>query len=251
MTCLITGASSGLGLAFAHHAASQWYNLILTGRQTETLEWLKADLSTQFPHQTFTIISADLSTTEWCSTLCDLITTHDISLLIANAEFGLNGCMLDHARKDIEALMNVNMIALTRLVHHTASIMKTKKSGRILTVASIAWFQPLPSMDVYAATKSFVISLSNSLHYHCKKFGITVSCLCPGPTKTAFAERAGLKDSLIFKIAMDCDEVITAGRTWLMEGKRLIIPWRINKALSVVSRITPAPWSMKIGDILG
>jgi len=251
MICLITGASSGIGLAFAHHAAHNWYNLILTGRNTEALEELKHDLSQKYPNQTVTTVSADLSTHEWYTSICDLITNHDISLLIANAGFGLNGCMLDHPRDDINAMMHVNMIALTKLVHHTASIMKTKKSGKILTVASIAWFQPLPSMDVYAATKSFVISLSNSLHYHCKKFGVTVSCLCPGPTKTAFAERAWLKDSLMFKMAMELDEVIQAGRTWLMEGERMIIPWRMNKALSVISSLTPAPWSMKIGDMLG
>jgi short-subunit dehydrogenase len=142
-------------------------------------------------------------------------------------------------------------MTLTKLLYHAAQMMKTKKSGKILTIASMAWFQPLPTMDIYAATKSFVLSLSNSLHYHCKTHGVTLSCLCPGLIKPSSTENKWLKESLVSTIAMDCNDVASAGRTGLMAGHRLIIPWRVNKALSLVTSITPTSWSMKVSDLLG
>ena len=195
-TALVTGASSGIGETFARELASQKMNLILVARSQDKLEKMAVELSSK--HQIATeVIVQDLTAPEAGQAIFDLVKAKDINvdLLINNAGFGDYGAFGDrHLSKQMN-MIQLNIAALVELTGLFLPSMQAKKDGAIINVSSIAGFQPIPYMSVYAATKAFVLSFSEALWAENKDLGVKVLVVCPGPTESQFYNRADFPDS--------------------------------------------------------
>ena len=208
-TALITGASAGLGTDFARILAGQKYDLILTARNEEKLKSLASELSSNHSVKCHTI-SADLAKPGSAASLARQIKERGlkVDVLINNAGCGLWGPFADSVPSDMAGMIQLNVNALTELTREFLPGMITRKQGRILNVASTAAFQPGPWMAVYYATKAYVLSFGEALATELKGTGVTVTTLCPGPTKTEFFERANMTQSrlknMVFADSMSC-----------------------------------------------
>ncbi|PNW36570.1 UNVERIFIED_CONTAM: oxidoreductase [Euhalothece sp. KZN 001] len=190
-TALITGASLGIGAAFAKALAKRKYNLILVARSQEKLEQLAQQLERD--HQITTeVITQDLTIANASQTVFDTVTAKglQVDLLVNNAGFGDYGLFAETALDKQLQMIQLNIAALTALTHLFLTPMRDRKEGGIINIASVAGFQPIPYMSIYAATKAFVLSFSEALWAENQDAGITVSCICPGPTETEFFKTA-------------------------------------------------------------
>jgi uncharacterized protein len=192
-TALITGASMGIGAEFARQLAQRGYDLILVARSTDKLQTIATDL-TQSHGIKAQVITADLTMPQACINLFNQVQAEGsvIDLLINNAGFGDYGEFSQSDGPKQTAMMQLNVQALVDLTHLCLPMMQARKSGTIINVASIAAFQPIPYLAVYAASKAFVLSFSTALWAETKEQGIHVQCLCPGPTESNFNVVSGL-----------------------------------------------------------
>src|SRR5262249_29164554 len=155
-----------------------------------------------------------------------------VDALVNNAGFGNHGQFKSTGLDDELQMIQVNVTALTHLTKLALPGMVERKRGRILNVASTAGFQPGPLMAVYYATKAYVISFSEAIANELKGSGVTVTCLCPGPTATEFAARASMEKSRLFMLGrMSSQDVAMAGYKGMLRGKRLVIPSYRNKVV--------------------
>src|SRR5206468_8699140 len=164
----------------------------------------------------------------------------DVDVLVNNAGYASYGAFAETDLADELAMIQVNVVALTHLTKLLVRKMVARKDGRVLNVASTAAFQPGPLMAVYYATKAYVLSFSEALANELAGSGVTVTALCPGPTKTGFFERAGLQgSSLLLKATMDARTVAAAGYRALTQGKSVVIPGLRNRLLVFADRLAP------------
>ncbi|MBD2694204.1 SDR family NAD(P)-dependent oxidoreductase [Anabaena catenula] len=190
-TALVTGASGGIGKAFAEELAARQTNLVLIARSAEKLEEIATQL--QQKHKVkVEIIAKDLTEPNATNDVFDLLKSKEltIDLLINNAGFGDYG---DFAERDGQRQLNMiqlNIMALVDLTHKFLPLMRERRSGSIINVSSIAGFQPMPYLSVYAATKAFVLSFSEALWAENRDYGVRVLVVCPGPTETDFFTEA-------------------------------------------------------------
>ena len=186
---LVTGASSGIGKAFAERLGAARTDLVLVARNRERLEELAARLRENNGCEV-EVLQADLEDRDQLAAVEARLGRQDIDLLVNNAGFGHTGGFADLPIERAQAQINCNITALTRLAHAALTAMRTCGRGAILNVASGAAFMPTPNLAVYAATKAYVVSLTHGLHEEAKRFGVTVSAVCPGFTRTEFQDRA-------------------------------------------------------------
>jgi uncharacterized protein len=248
-TALITGASSGIGKEFAKVLARNQHNLILAARRFEELEKIAAELGKEFKVK-IDCVRADLGMADGPQKLVDEIKAKGLSfdILVNNAGFGLLGKFHECSQERMQAMIDLNCCALNRLMRLVLPDMIAKKSGRILNVASTAAFQPGPLMAAYYATKAFVLSLSEAVNYELRGTGVTVSCLCPGPTKTEFGKEAGMAGTQLFddKNLMTASQVAEVGYRGLMAGKAVIVPGFRNRLLTAFVPFMPRWLVLKI-----
>jgi short-subunit dehydrogenase len=163
-----------------------------------------------------------------------------IEALVNNAGFGANG---NFAALELQNQLEMIQTNVTSLVHLTNLFLPQiiQRRGKIMNVASVAAFQPGPHMAVYYATKAFVLSFSEALHEELAPLGVTVSTLCPGPTRTEFQHRAGSSNTKLFRgpFVLDALPVAVAGFEGLFKGKHLVIPGGFNQAMVQSLRIAP------------
>jgi len=239
-TALITGASSGIGLDLARVMAPS-FDLVITGRNQTELEKLARELEAQHGNQVH-VVPADLARPDAPQAIFAEIERRGlaINVLVNNAGFGTYG---NFAESDLEGDLNVievNIAALTSLTRLALRGMVERRRGKIMNVASTAGFQPGPLMAVYYATKAYVIMFSEAIANELKSSGVTITCLCPGPTATQFAQRANMEESKLFKLgAMSSMDVARAGYKGMMAGKTLVIPGLMNKTLAFSVRLSP------------
>jgi short-subunit dehydrogenase len=243
-TALITGASSGIGLDLAKLFAKDRSNLVLVARNEKALRDL-ADALTRDHGIKVRIIAKDLAipaaSDEIYAELVQEGTSIDV--LVNNAGFGTHGFFVETDLPQELEEMQVNMVALTHLTKLFLQDMVKRRNGKILNVASTAGFQPGPLMAVYYATKAYVISLSEALANELNGTGVTVTCLCPGPTRTDFQRRAYMQRSRIgTQRLMDSETVARIGYQGMRQGKTLIVPGWDNKLLAQGSRFGPRKW---------
>jgi short-subunit dehydrogenase len=144
-------------------------------------------------------------------------------------------------------MIDLNVGTLTDLCRAVAPGMIRRKSGSILNVASTAAFQPGPKMAVYFATKAFVLSLSEALHEELAPYGVRVTCLCPGPTRTEFGEVAGFGGNALYdRVVMQASEVVKAGLDGLDRNHAVVVPGVVNKVVAASTRFVPRPLARKI-----
>ncbi|MCK6258258.1 SDR family oxidoreductase [Fictibacillus sp. KIGAM418] len=242
-TALITGASSGIGLELAKRFARDGYNVVLVARNEQRLQTLKQELA-QFQVQC-TVHVKDLSTYSEAEALFQELQQQQttVDFLVNNAGYGLFGEFTETDLQDELSMIDINIKALTTLTKLFLPGMKQRENGKILNVASTAAFQPGPLMAVYYATKAYVLSFSEALENEMKGSGVTVTALCPGPTKTGFESRANLGQSKLFKSGvMDVERVANIGYEGLMKGKSIVIPGFKNRLLANSIRFIPRKW---------
>jgi short-subunit dehydrogenase len=252
-TVLITGASAGIGYELCKIFAKDGYNLVLVSRNKQRLEVIAKEMEHQHDIQA-KVIPKDLSEISAPQELYDDIVSNsiDIDVLVNNAGFGINGKFTDfNADKHLE-LIQVNITSLTQLCSLFAKDMVKRRSGSILNVASTAAFQAGPLMSTYYASKAYVLLLSEALNIELAHEGINVSVLCPGPTRTEFADRAEMSSAKIANVPwiMNAAEVAEIGFSGLMKGKKIIIPGLMNKLIAFSVRFTPRSVVILIARLL-
>ncbi len=240
-TVLITGASGGIGYELAKLFARDHHNLILAARSEDKLAQVAAELK----HDGITVktLGLDLAQPSAAQSIFERLQSEGVSvdILVNNAGFGALGPFAQMSGQDIAGQISLNVTALTELTRLFLPQMIARRSGRILNVASTAGFQPGPWMAVYYATKAYVISFSEAIADELRNSGVTVTCLCPGPTETGFAARAGNDKSRLFKkfSAMSPASVALVGYRALMEGRTLAIAGIQNRMLAQSIRFSP------------
>ena len=237
---LITGASGGIGYQLAKLFARDHHNLILVARSGDKLTQVAAEL--QSSGVTVKTIPLDLSQPLAPRFLFDQLqsTGTTVDVLINNAGFGAYGEFARMPTEEVLGQISLNVTALTELTRLFLPAMISRRSGRIMNVASTAGFQPGPLMAVYYATKAYVISFSEGIANELRNSGVTVTCFCPGATHTGFANRAGVEKSRLFKAgAMKVEKVALDGYRAVMEGRTLAISGVHNWAVAQYTRLAP------------
>jgi len=245
---LITGASSGIGKELAKIHASEKGDLILVARRRDEMESL-ADELRRLHGVYIQVVALDLSIPGAVLTLLKEIgeNVSQVEILMNNAGFGGFGRFFDRPiAKEIE-MMQLNMVALTELTHRILPHMIARGSGKILNTASSAGFMPGPLQSVYFATKAYVVSFTQGIHYELKSKGITVTALCPGPVKTEFDTVAGMGNSAMFANGADAFTTAKKGYKAMMKGKRIkISEFSYTLLIKVFGPILPDALVMRV-----
>lgn len=239
-TVLITGASSGLGLEFAKLFAEDFYDLILVARNKEKLEQVVKELTSE--KVKVTVLVKDLADPKSPQEIFTKLQQDkiEIDVLINNAGFASHGKFAELDEKNEMEEVQVNVVTLTHLTKLFLSKMVERGEGKILNIASTAAFVPGPLMAVYFATKAYVLSFSEALSEELVGTGVTLSVLCPGPTKTGFQKRGHMQNATLPNShVMEAKEVVKIGYAGLMQGKTVIIPGLRNKLLTFGTRLAP------------
>lgn len=255
-TALITGASSGIGEALAHCFAQAHYNVVLVARSEGKLQAL-AELLAQKYGISATVQAADLARPGAAAELQARLTRqkHSIDVLVNCAGVLEQGVFADMEASSHQGMIDLNISALTGMLSAFLPGMVKSGQGRVLNVASIAAFQPIPMLATYAATKAFVLSLSESLAEELRDTGVTVTTLCPGITATnMLTQAAGANEKLSALpdfLVGDVNDVARQGFEACLKGEAICVPGAINRAAMIASRGTPKWLVRRIGGLLG
>ena len=238
---LITGASEGLGVEFAKQAAREKRGLIIAARSEDKLNDIAYELRGLGVE--VVVIPADLNTLEGAEDLWVRATEgRVVDVLVNNAGLGFSGSFADPEGWERElSSINVNMLAVTRLMKLAILHMKEHGKGRFLNIASTAAFMPGPNMAVYHATKAYVLSLSEAVAEELRDTKITVTAICPGATKTNFHNQADMHDVRLLQMAKPAKASEVAELGWLQSriGKRIVVPGAINNVYAFSTRFLP------------
>jgi uncharacterized protein len=246
-TTIVTGASSGIGREFSWIAAKEGRDVVLVARRRERLELLAGELASRFAI-TVDIVIADLGEEDGPSrVLAAAEKRGPVEILVNAAGLGVHGFFWETPFDQERETIQVNVLALTELTKKCVVGMVSRRSGRILNVASTAAFQPGPLMAVYYATKAYVLSFTEALAEELAGTGVTATALCPGPTCTEFQEKAGLDVPLLRgPFLVDAEEVARAGWKGMLRGKRVVVPGLANRVLAQGTRFSPRALTTKI-----
>ena len=239
-SCLITGAAAGLGYEFSKLAIADDYDLILIDIDTEKLVEVKKELEKSNSSKV-TIISKDLCKPNIADEIYNEIKGENVEMLINNAGFGVFGEFSKTDWQREENMMNLHMLTSTHLTKLVIKDMVSAKKGKILNVSSLAAFQPGPLMAIYYASKSFLLSFTEAVAREIRGSGVSISVLCPGPTKTNFQSTVS-ENTSENKIAMNMASVkavANCGYKAFKKGKIVIIPGIMNQFLAFLPRILP------------
>ena len=236
---LITGASSGIGKALALEFASRGFNLFLTARNQESLQEVAAECGRKFKIET-KIHLADLSRPEVVDDLVRTLSAigNEIEILVNNAGFGVQGEFVVTELDQELKMLNVQLAAMLKLTKALLPSMIARKGGRILNVASVYSFAPVPFQAVYSACKAFMLSFSASLGEELKGTGVTVTVLCPGTTQTEFRARAGITEKNK-SAGVSAETVAQIAARHTLRGKRLVVPGFFSRLFVIFARRLP------------
>jgi short-subunit dehydrogenase len=241
-TALVTGASSGIGLELATLLARDRNDLVLVARGRDRLEGIARGLTEEFGVRA-TVLAVDLSRPEAPDEIAGELSAREITvdILVNNAGFGLHGPFAAASLEKELGMIQVNVTALTHLTRLLLPGMLERRRGRVLNVASTAAFQAGPLMAVYYATKAYVLSFSEAIGSETSGTGVTVTALCPGPTRTEFQKAAGMESTALFRgpLVMSAADAARAGYEGMRRGDRVVIPGVANRLLVQALRVTP------------
>jgi short-subunit dehydrogenase len=248
-SALVTGASSGIGEAMVELLGEAGIPTVVVARRRERLD----ELAARFP--LVEVLPADLTDPAGLATVVDRVrsTALPIDLVVNNAGFGTSGefHVLDPDRLDREILLNI--AALTRLSHAAMEMMVPRGRGYLLNVSSVASFQPAPKLAVYAATKAYVTSLTESLHEEMRGRGVHVTALCPGLTRTEF-QSVSSSDAYAGQYPafawLEARDVAQAALDDVAKGKALSVPGALYKGMVGAVGITPRGLARRLSGLV-
>ncbi len=242
-TALVTGASSGIGVDLARELARRGANVILVARRAERLAALAAELGALGVKAE--AVPCDIAD---AAARVALAAAHPgVDILVNNAGLGVFGMFGDAAWKDIGNMLEVNITALTHLTHLFAGPMAARGYGRVMMVASTAAFQPVPLYAAYAATKAYVLSLSEALNVEYGRQGVKFTTLCPGTTRSEFFDVAAQKKSMMVeKTMMTSEAVAKIGVDAMAAGKSSVVAGIANALFAFSTRLSPRALNAKI-----
>ena len=248
-TALITGASGGLGQAFAEKLADKGCShLVLVGRSEEKLHELARRLEQQ-SNTTTTVLTADLASSDEVDQLISTLKARhiDVDLLINNAGFGVFQRFLETPLKRQMEQVDVNVRALVALTYAFTPAMVARNQGGVINISSSAGFQPVPGANIYAASKSFVLLFSEALAQELGTTGVRVMAACPGPVATGFFAD---KNPDLTRNQMDDPNAIVAESLRAFDrGKRVVIPGKLSVRLTTfASRLFPRALVAQFGE---
>ena len=244
---LITGATTGIGYELAKLYAKDKNNLILVARDEERLKAVKDELIL-YSINVYTI-PVDLSVDKSCEKILEFVNKNNLSvdILINNAGLGSFGYLSEIEMEKELKLIDVNIKALTELTKIFLPIMIGHGEGAIMNVASTAAFCAGPKMATYYASKAYVLNFTEALYEELKESDIKISCLCPGPVKTSFQEKSGIRKRGAAKnTLMTPKEVAKIAYRDFKKGKLIIIPGFKNKLIVFLNKFIPRSLSRKI-----
>ncbi len=254
-TALITGASSGIGEALAGCFARGGFDLVLVARSAGKLEALAAALRVRHKIKV-RVQPADLSKPESAGQLAAAMkrARRKISVLVNNAGVMEHGVFAGMAPQRHQDLIDLNVSGLTAMLAHFVPPMVARGHGHVLNVASVAAFQPIPTLATYAATKAYVLSLTESLSEELKGTGVSITALCPGITATNMLSTAAVAHSQLEKLPRfligDAAKVAAEGYAACIRGDVINVPGAINRAAIFAGRATPKWLVRKVGGTL-
>jgi len=245
-SALVTGASSGIGEELTRQLATAGVRVVVVARRVERLQALAEELDG------IEVLAADLGTREGQDAAVARITDPErpVHLVVNNAGFGTSGSFqtLDPDRLADE--IELNVAAVTRLSHAALAAMVPRRRGWLINVSSFASFQPAPRLAVYAATKAYVTSLSESLHEEVKGDGVVVTALCPGLIRTEFQSVSNTENyqtDFPDFVWLDLAEVVTSTLEAAVKGRALVVPGALYKGVGWASGITPR-WLKRVAS---
>jgi uncharacterized protein len=251
-TVLITGASSGIGRELARLFAGAGSDLVLVARRGDRLHELSQELTSHYGVKAH-VLAKDLTLPSAAREISDELDRSGIvvDVLVNNAGFGDLGAFAELGVERQREMVQVNVLALTELTRRFLPGMISRRRGGILNVASAAAFQPGPLMSVYYATKAYVLHFSEGLAEELSGTGVSVTCLCPGPTATEFGADSRMEGSLLFRMgAMNAATVARAGYAGFRAGKVIVLPGIRNKLVAFSVRLGPRAVVRKIVKLL-
>jgi len=249
---LITGASSGFGMDFAHELAAQGDNLVLVARRVEPMQALGAELERAHGVRV-KIIGMDLARAGVGAELLSRLDAEGIVVdtLINNAGYGLFGEFVDQPLQRTLDMLQLNMLSLTELTHAFGGAMARRGSGRILLVASIGGYQATPTYAAYSASKSYVLLFGEALHEELRPRGVSVTVLSPGITATEFLKVSGQKATLYQRLVMMRSRpVVRIGLRALARGRASVVPGWLNAVTAWSNRLMPRSVQRKVAFLL-
>jgi len=249
---LITGASAGIGAAFASLYASHGYDLAITARRADRLNAVADEVRLRYGVEIL-IIPADLARPDGVDGVLDQIAANGrvVDVLVNNAGYGLPGSFVAAPWDDQQAFLKVLLVSVCELTHKVLPGMLERRFGRILNVASMAGLAPAgPGTVLYSAAKAFVVKFSQGLHLEARNAGVHVSALCPGYTFTEFHDangtRATIGEATQPWMWMGADEVAAAGFEAVEANRPICVPGAPYKAAAALSRLLPDDWGMAL-----
>ncbi len=255
LTALVTGASSGIGEALAHRLASVGYGLVLVARSEDKLKALAAALSRQYGVKAWVSV-ADLSQPGAVQKLATAMkrARRPVDLLVNSAGVLEHGAFVGIRAGRHRELIELNVTALSEMLAHFLPPMVARGHGRVLNVASIAAFQPVPNLATYAATKAYVLSLTESLSEELQGTGVSITALCPGITATSMLDQARQASSelggLPAFVVGSAEAVADEGFKACMAAEVIRVPGVLNQAANLASRATPRWLLRRVGGAL-
>lgn len=237
-SALVTGASSGIGEVMARKLAGAGVPVVVVARRAERLQAIADEFDD------VEVLVADLHTMTGQRAVADRIADdgRPIDLVVNNAGFGTNGLFHELDADRLADEIELNVAALTRLSHAALAVMVPRGRGWLLNLSSVASFQPAPRLAVYAATKAYVTSLTESLHEEVKSHGVHVTALCPGLTKTEFQSVSNTEqyaDEFPDIAWTSPDQVVDEGLSSVIANRALAVPGAQYKLLSAAANVTP------------
>ena len=231
---LVTGASTGIGLELARIARADGHQTIVVADEP-AIHQTAAQLDAE-------AVEADLATPDGVAAVLAHLGGREVELLMLNAGTGLGHAFLDQDPQRIDHVVMTNILGVLRLAHPLGRRMKARGQGRILITGSIAGFMPGTFQAIYNASKAFLNNFALGWNEELKDTGVTVTCLMPGPTDTAFFERAGLLDTPIGQMKNKDDPamVARAGYDAMMAGQAQMTPGLKNKMQATLAEVLPA-----------
>ncbi len=240
--CLITGASSGIGAAFARRLAALGYAVVLVARRVERLESLANELRSQY-HVQAEVLVADLADPMDIRRVAEYIAgLDDLEILVNNAGFAVWGNYAETPVEQQLAMVQVHINASMYLCRAALPKMIARKHGNIINVSSIAAFTPKPRDVIYTASKAFLNVFSESLQMELGGTGVKIQALCPGFTRTEFHDKSQyeslkLKQRLPGILWMNPDEVVNISLRALRSNRVIVVPGLLNRAIVTLARI--------------